>query len=121
MAGLKPFREAGVDHVLLRAASLLRTRGLAKGVRVDPSSGAVDVVAALALICGAKESDLLNSVTNVDFRIAPAYEARYFMALEVLDAYHRDFELWADREDVKTAEVVSLLRESAERLRQAIV
>lgn len=121
MSGLKIYRDAGVDRVLLDAASLLRTRGLAKGLRIDPTSGSVDIVAALGLACGAKETELFNSVTNVDFRVAPAHEARYFMALEVLDAHKRDFEMWADGTAVEVKEVVALLTESADRLQRAIV
>lgn len=121
MPGLTTYREAGVDRVLLEAASILRSRGLAKGLRIDPTSGSVDLLAAVGIACGAKESELLNSVTNVDFRVAPAYEARYFMTLEVLNAHKRNFEIWADGVDVEVKDVAALLTESAERLQRAIV
>ena len=119
--GLKIFKDAGVHDLMRETALLISKRGLAKGVRIDPTNGSVDLIAAVALCCGAKENELLNSITIVDFTIPQANEVKFFMAMEALDASRPDFDIWADRPDVSIDDVIKLLEDSAGRLSTAIV
>lgn len=121
MIGLRAYRQVGVDELLIDAAQLIKSRGLAKGVRISSDTEAIDVIAALGICCGAKKSDLLTSVTAVDFPIASANETKYFMALEVLDARKPDYETWADHPDVTATQVAKFLLQAAEHLQRAVV
>jgi hypothetical protein len=121
MPGLKFYRLHGVDKLLHATADLLQSKGLAKGLRIDPATGAIDIIAALAICCGATETELVSSVSTVDFSVATANEAKYFMALDVLNACHPEFEDWADSSDVTLSDVTNFLTKSAERLERAIV
>lgn len=121
MIGLRPYQRAGVDSLLTDAASLIKKHGLAKGVRVNADTGALDIIAALAICCGAKRTDLVNSVTVVDFPIAAAHETKFFMALEVLDGRKSDFEQWADDPEITGPQVVLFLTQAAEHLQRSVV
>lgn len=118
---LKNLNDAGVSELLEQAANLLRQRGLAKGVRVNPEDGSIDLIAALAITAGAKEGDLMSSVTLSDFHLIPRNEARFVAAYDVLDAFlMEDPEEWSDRPERTLSEVTRLMSKAAWRLKVAI-
>lgn len=120
--GLKNLNDAGVSALLESAAQLIRQRGLAKGVRVNPEDGSVDLIAALALAAGAKEKDLMSSVGIMDFDVIPANQARFVAAYDTLDAFlMEDPEGWADGPQVSSKDVAKLMSKAAWRLKTAIV
>lgn len=120
--GLRRLSDAGVSELLESAAALLRQRGLAKGVRVNPEDGSIDLIAALAIAAGAKESDLLSSVSISDIKMVPVNEARFVASYDVLDAMlMEDPEEWADRADTTTLDVAKIMSKAAWRLRVAII
>lgn len=120
--GLKNLNEAGVSELLLNAATLIGERGLAKGLRVDPETGNIDLIAALAITAGAAEGELMSSVSITDFRVTPASEAKFMVAYEVLDAVlMEDPEQWADRPETTQNEVCDLMFKAAWRLKIAII
>lgn len=118
---LKNLNNAGVSDLLEDAASLLRQRGLAKGVRINPEEGSIDLIAALALAAGAKEKELVSSVSISDFGLIPTNEARFMAAYDVLDAVLMwDPEEWADRPERTVLEVAKVMSKAAWRLKIAI-
>jgi hypothetical protein len=120
--GLKDLNDAGVSKLLEDAASILRTRGLAKGVRINPENGNVDLVAALAIAAGAAEKDLISSASITDFQLIPVNEARFHACYEVLDSVlMEDPETWADHTDRTALDVAKLMSKTAWRLKAAII
>jgi hypothetical protein len=119
--GLRDLADAGVADLLEKAADVLADRGLAKGVRLDPVDGSVDLVAALAIACGARPERLMSSVSVYDVEVPAAYEANLHAALDVLDAFTPEPETWADLPSTSGSEVERLLRQAAMRLRIAVV
>jgi hypothetical protein len=118
---LKKLNNAGVSNLLEDAATLLRNRGLAKGVRINPEDGSVDLIAALAIAAGATERDLMSSMAISDFQLIPVNEARFMASYDVLDAMlFQDPEEWADKQDVTVKEVAALMSMAAWKLRIAI-
>ena len=118
---LKSLNSAGVSDLLEAAALLLRNRGLAKGVRINPEDGSVDLIAALAIAAGATEHDLMSSMAISDFRMIPVNEARFMASYDVLDAMlFEDPEEWADKQDVTVKEVAALMSMAAWRLKITI-
>jgi len=114
---LKNLNNAGVSDLLEDAASLLRQRGLAKGVRINPEDGSIDLIAALA----SKEKELISSVTISDFSLIPTNEARFMAAYDVLDAVLMwDPEGWADQPERTVLEVAKVMSKAAWRLKIAI-
>jgi hypothetical protein len=119
--GLKDLNDAGVSELLEDAANILKTRGLAKGLRINPENGNVDLVAALAIAAGAVEKDLLSSASITDFWLIPANEARFHASYEVLDAVlMEDPEEWADHPNRTASDVAKLMSKTAWRLKAAI-
>jgi hypothetical protein len=119
--GLRNLADAGVADLLDAAADVVVRRGLAKGLRIDPTDGSVDLVAAVSLALGAKERDLLSSVSLTDTGVPAATEAVLHAALDVLDAFRPEVETWADHPATGSVEVERLLRQAAMRLRIAVV
>jgi hypothetical protein len=119
--GLRDLAEAGVADLLEQAADVLADRGLAKGVRFDPSDGSVDLVAALAVASGARPENLLSSVSTFDVQVPACAEANLHAAMDVLDALLPEPEAWADLPSTSGSEVERLLRQAAMRLRVAVV
>jgi hypothetical protein len=118
---LRELTNAGVASLLEAAADVVAFRGIAKGVRYNPSDGSIDLVAALALASGAKAKSLLSSVSLLDTGTPPAMEANLHAALDVLDALVPEVEAWADSPDITSQDVESLLRDAAMRLRIAVI
>lgn len=120
--GLKSLNEAGVSELLLNATALIRKRGLAKGLRVDPETGNIDLIAALAITAGAAEDELMSSVSLNDFRVIASNEAKFMAAYEVLDAFlMEDPEQWADHPQTTENQVCDLMVKAAWRLKIAII
>lgn len=119
--GLRDLNDAGVASLLEEAANLLRQRGLAKGLRVDPESGNIDLIAALAIAAGAKEKDLMSSVSISDISVVPVNEARFMASYDILDAIlMEDPEEWADKPEVTVQQVAKLMSKAAWRLKIAV-
>lgn len=118
---LRELSNRGVPELLEGAALVIQQRGLAKGLRLDPTDGSVDLVAALAVAAGAKPHELINSVSTQDLPMHPVNEAKFHVALDVLDAIKPEVERWADHPSTSAADVQRLLRQAAMRLRIAVV
>lgn len=118
---LREYADAGVADLLERSADIIKDRGLAKGVRFDPTDGSVDLVASLAIASGAQPKELLSSVTAYDIKVPLTAEANLHAALDILDAIRPDVETWADHPATSRGDVESLLRQAAMRLRIAVV
>jgi hypothetical protein len=106
-------RKLGVPKLLEKTANIIKQRGLAKGLRVDPHNGAVDLIAALAIAAGAKPQNLLSSVSILDIEIPAANEAVFFAAIDVLDALRPEPDTWADDPSISAIEVQNFLIEAS--------
>jgi hypothetical protein len=119
--GLKSLNNAGVSKLLEDASNILRQRGLAKGVRINPENGNVDLISSLALAAGAQEKDLISSVSTSDFSLIPANEVRFHASYEILDAVlMEDPEEWADKPEITVTDVAKLMSKTAWKLKIAI-
>jgi hypothetical protein len=119
--GLRDLSEAGIPEVLDAAAEIVVQNGLAKGLRHDPSTGSVDIVAAIAIALGAKPKSLTSSVSLLDTGVPPAAEAKLHATFDVLDALVEEVETWCDLPEVTAEDVGRLLRKAAMRLRVAVI
>ena len=119
--GLRDYADAGVADLLEGAADVILERGLAKGIRLNPANGSVDLVAALALAGGADPKSLNSSRSMFDTGVSAVHEAALLVSVDVLEAeLGIDLEEWSDSPRVGTREVAHLLRKTATRLRIAI-
>lgn len=117
---LKELADLGVPNLLEQAANVLEERGLAKGLRLNPATGEVDLVAALAIAAGAKPSDLIASSTLLDTGLPDNKQMLLHATMDALDALRNEPDIWADSDTVTVADVQSLFRETAVLLRSAI-
>jgi hypothetical protein len=103
-------------ELLVSAADTLSRRGLAKGAPRNRSTGAVDVTAALQLVCGvpfgAVTDDMAECVVLVPRRNLPAFLA----AWEAVDATVDGLDEWQDAPSTDVDEVVGVLRRVADLL-----
>lgn len=118
--GLRHLNDIGVSDLLDEATGVLERRGLAKGLRVNPQDGSVDLVAALAIACGVRQEHLMSSVGLWDFPIPPANQAKFYAAIDVLDALQAEPDAWADDPRVSVRDVQNLFSKAAIRLRSAV-
>lgn len=118
---LKELAQLGLVQLFEKAEAVLDERGLAKGLRFNPTEGSVDLVASLAIAAGAKPKDLIASTTLLDTGLPDNKELLLHAAMDVLDALRNEPDAWADRPDVTVIEVQSLLREAAMLLRVAVI
>lgn len=120
--GLRDYADAGVADLLDGAASVIAERGFCKGVRLNPANGAVDLVAALAIAGGADPKGLTGSRNLLDTGIPSVNEAALCLSIDVLEAIlGLDPEEWADSPLVGPSDVQRLLRQTATRLRIAVL
>lgn len=120
--GLRDYADAGVPDLLEGAADVIVERGFCKGVRLNPANGSVDLVAALAIAGGADPRVLTGSRTLLDTGIPSINEALLCLSVEVLEAILGvDPEEWSDSPVVGPREVERLLRQTATRLRIAVL
>lgn len=118
---LRDYAEAGVADLLDGAADVLAERGLAKGIRLNPANGSVDLIAALAIAAGADPKNVNGSYTFFDTGVPSVKEGILLVAIDVLEAIlMADPEEWADSPGVRPHDVERVLRQAATRLRIAI-
>lgn len=103
-----------LDHsasVLLdEAANIIRSRGWTQGIAVDPRTKKVDILGAVAIAAGCRESKIFED--GFPLLAAPlTSRVAALRAWEVLDSQLMEDPLtWNDRQGRSSEEVLSLLR-----------
>ena len=117
---LLDLRKVDAGSVLRDAARVMQQFGLAKGMRVNPNDGSVDLLAALAIALGAKKNDLHESTEVVDIPVPDVNRVKLLLIYDYLDSIVEDPDIWADDDGVTLEDVVRLFRDAATRVEISI-
>ena len=119
--GFRELETAGVADALEEGARVITERGLAKGLRVDPTTNSMDPVAALAFGAGAPIDRIRNSCCLEDLGVPAVHEVAVMLAVESLEAMlGQSLEEWSDAKDIKAKDVQGLFLKMATQIRIAI-
>jgi len=87
----------GVNQLFKDAATIVKERGLAKGITYDPKTGSLDIYGAVLMAAGAKPRRLCNgSVRPEEVGIPIFRHAQVEAAFDLLEKLIGDIDEWND-------------------------
>lgn len=118
---LSDLKELGVHELLLKAAAVMKERGLARQFTIDPETGEVDAEGALLVALDA--GDIVGLIARPVDRVASNRAAMFQAAVDYLDASCPTGFIWewTDLEIVTTETVVRLMLDGAFEIAASVV
>lgn len=121
--GFKTLNDAGVADIFKNAIIVLKERGHAKGVTIDPSTGKVDALGALYLAAGAKPSRMagFTCTTPEQSGVAEYYVPKLYAAIDFIENMNEmPIEAWNDLTSTTAKTVEACFRKSENIIRIAV-